>query len=96
MAMEFECDERAMADNPESFAERMTAYMDAFVRNNVFSDAPIAYYTGNHLLLDMHNSANPKDHIMADRLADYIISRRATLKKGGSCRHHNLTDEQDR
>lgn len=76
MAMEFECDERALSQSEEPMQLRMKAYMDAFERRGVFENASVAYYTGNHLLLDMRRNPSPSNQLIADRLASIIISRR--------------------
>lgn len=76
MAMEFECDERAMSQSADGFAPRMTAYMDAFDRRGVFARSALAYYTGNHLLTDFVRNPSPENAALADRLARLICSRR--------------------
>lgn len=78
MAMEFECDERAKESYPGATPERMAAYMDAFERRGVFNmNFPIAYYTGNHLLLDMTQEPSEADRKLIDRFARLVSSRRA-------------------
>lgn len=81
MAMEFECDERAMSQHPDCAAARMTAYMDAFDRRGVFAASPLAYYTGNHLLSDFVRNPSPENTALADRLARYITGRRVSLQR---------------
>lgn len=76
MAMEFECDERAKQSAPDATPERMTAYIDAFERRGVFGSSSIAYYTGNHLLLDMTENPSEADRRLIDRFARLVASRR--------------------
>lgn len=78
MAMEFECDERALSQSAEPMQSRMQAYIDVFERRGVFDKAAVAYYTGNHLLLDMRRNPSPSNQSIADRLASIIISRRTS------------------
>ena len=77
MGMEFECDENALSQKEGNTASRMTAYMDAFWRHNVFTDAAIAYYTGSHLLLDFVENPSPENQALMDRLATIIVDRRS-------------------
>lgn len=81
MGLEFECDERALSDSDPCYASRMTAYIDAYRRRGVFAEASIAYYTGNHLLLDMARRPSPSNTALSDFLASFIVERRATLPK---------------
>lgn len=76
MAMEFECDSKALYDCEDSSYGRMLAYIEAFERQGVFNTSAIAYYTGSKGLIDMHHSASIKDKEIMDRLARYIILRR--------------------
>lgn len=76
MAMEFECDERALSQSSQAFAPRMTAYMDAFERRGVFARSALAYYTGNHLLTDFVRNPSAGNAMLADRLARFIQQRR--------------------
>lgn len=76
MGMEFECDENALSQNVDCRADRMQAYIDAYWRNNVFTDAALAYYTGSHLLLDFVENPSKQNQAMADRLASVIVERR--------------------
>lgn len=78
MGVEFECDENALSQKGENCTrERMNAYMDAFWRHNVFTDAAIAYYTGSHLLLDFVENPSPENQQIMDRLATIIVDRRS-------------------
>lgn len=76
MGMEFECDERALSQSKDCFANRMDAYMDGFWRHDVFTDAAIAYYTGGHLMLDFVKNPSPENQRLMDRLAIIIVERR--------------------
>ena len=76
MGMEFECDENALSQRQDCRANRMQAYIDAYWRNNVFTDAAIAYYTGSHLLLDFANNPSEQNQALSDRLAAIIAERR--------------------
>ena len=75
MAIEFECDERALESSADGFAPRMDAYIDAFERHGVFERSAIAYYTGNHLFLDFSRERTPANVRLADRLARHIVNR---------------------
>lgn len=81
MAMEFECDERALSQSADCAAGRMAAYMDAFERRGVFENSPLAYYTGHHLLTDFVRNPSPENAALADRLAQYIVRRRAKFRR---------------
>lgn len=81
MGMELEFDERALYDTKDSFYNRLVAYIDHFERQQAFRTSAMAYYSGNHAVLDMYKSTNPKDHEIMDRLANLIISRRSKHKK---------------
>lgn len=75
MAMEFECDERALSSQAEPWGDRMDAYIDAFDRHGVWQKLPVAYYTGNHLLLGMKRDPSASNQRLADRLARRIVDR---------------------
>ena len=76
MAMEFEFDEKATADRENSSHARMKAYIDHFEKNDVFNSSALAYYCGNRGVLTLHESKNPADHALMDRLARRIQMRR--------------------
>lgn len=76
MAMEFEFDEKATANRPESSYDRMVAYINHFEKNDVFNTSAIAYYCGNRGVLTLDESDNPKDKAVMDRLARLIQMRR--------------------
>ena len=76
MAMEFECDSKALYNIEDSSYDRMTAYIDAFVRQHVFSTSAIAYYTGSKSFIDMIDKPCPENQAIMDRLAGFIVERR--------------------
>lgn len=76
MAMEFECDAKALHDSPNSYYSRMNDYINVFERYGAFRNSPIAYYTGSKGFIDMFNSTSPQDHAIMDRLARLIVDRR--------------------
>lgn len=77
MAMEFECDSKALYDCENSSYDRMLAYIKAFEKHGVFETSAIAYYTGSKGFLDMYNSTSPEDKKIMDCLARHIILRRS-------------------
>lgn len=76
MAMEFECDSKALFDCEDSSYDRMLAYIEAFERQDVFRTSAIAYYTGSKGFIDMYRSDAPEDKKIMDRLARHIVGRR--------------------
>ena len=76
MAMEFECDSKALFNADDSSYSRMQAYIDAFRRHNVFSTSSIAYYTGSKALIDMINNPCAENQAIIDELAKIIVDRR--------------------
>ena len=76
MGLELECDERAQSQIPDSWYDRMVAYVDAFEKTGSFAHTPMAYYTGYHLLLEFLRHPTPENRQLMDRLATLIISRR--------------------
>lgn len=76
MGVEFETDERALSQDPDSYRDRMVAYIEAFENRGVFEKAPIAYYTGNHLFTDMVDNPSAENQEIMDRLARHITDRR--------------------
>ena len=77
MAMEFECDANAVFQKEDSSYSRMEAYIDAFMRQHVFSTSAIAYYTGSKLFIDMVNNPCPENQRIMDKLMRIIVERRA-------------------
>ena len=80
MGMEFECDVRAMTQNDPNWQYRMKDYIDAFEKRGVFENSAIAYYTDNHLFLDMVENPSPENQAIMDRLARFIVDRRSNPK----------------
>ena len=76
MAMEFEFDEKATLDREDTSHGRMKAYIDHFEKNDVFNTSALAYYCGNRGVLTLHESKNPQDKALMDRLARLIQMRR--------------------
>ena len=84
MCLEFECDENLVSENTATAAQfrpRMVAYMDYFEKRGVWYDTPVAYYTGNHLLLDFVTHPNPMNVPIFDRLCRYVVNRRLAQQK---------------
>ena len=75
MCMEMECDEKALEGTEGDGAERMRAYINAFERRGVWENSPVAYYTGNHLLLDFFRNPTAENRRLADELAAKIVGR---------------------
>jgi len=76
MAMEFECDSKALYGIEDSSYDRMNAYMDAFERRGVYATSAIAYYTGSKALIDLFNNKCPENQAITDRFARFIVERR--------------------
>lgn len=76
MAMEFECDAKALFNADDSSYSRMQAYIDAFRRHNVFASSSIAYYTGSKALIDMVKNPSAENQAIMDELAKLIVDRR--------------------
>lgn len=76
MGLELEFDARALHESEDSFYDRLDAYMDAYWRNNVFTDAAIAYYEGGTGFLDFLKNPTPENRRLIDRLATIIVERR--------------------
>lgn len=77
MALEFEFDVKAMHDHPDSSYDRMNAYMNAYWRNDVFTDAAIAYYEGGVGFMEFAKNPTPENRAIIDRLARIIVDRRS-------------------
>lgn len=80
MAMEFECDAKALYGAKDSSYDRMQAYIDAFIRHKVFDTSAIAYYTGSKGFIDMNANPCPENQKIMDQLAKIIIDRRKNKK----------------
>lgn len=76
MAMEFEFDAKALHDAENSSYDRMTAYIDAYWRNNVFTDCALAYYEGGIGVAEFAKNPTPENQALIDRLATIIVERR--------------------
>ncbi|MGQ7868178.1 DUF4855 domain-containing protein [Sunxiuqinia sp. sy24] len=76
MGVEMEFDGRALANHESGFCSRLEAYIDAFEKNKVFEQASIAYYEGGNGIYRFHQSTNPKDKELMDRLAKHIVERK--------------------
>ncbi len=76
MALEFEFDPKALHDADDSSYDRMNAYMDAYWRNNVFTDAALAYYEGGIGMTEFAKNRTPENQALIDRLARIIVDRR--------------------
>ena len=76
MAIEMEFDSRALSDyEPVSFRSRMKSYIDVFKDNGVFSDLPIAYYSGSRAIYEMYKSEDERDKEIMDELCELIVER---------------------
>lgn len=76
MGMEFEFDSRILSD-PDNFASRMNAYIDAYERGGVFDKAALAYYEGGHGFYDVMKDPKPAAKAAVDRLARHIVDRQS-------------------
>ncbi|MDE6702952.1 MAG: DUF4855 domain-containing protein, partial [Muribaculaceae bacterium] len=76
MALEFEFDAKAMHNAQDSSFDRMNAYIDAYWRNNVFTDAALAYYEGGVGVAEFAKNPTPENQSLIDRLARIIVDRR--------------------
>jgi Domain of unknown function (DUF4855) len=74
MGMEMELDGR-LATDPEKFASRFPAYLDAFERNGVKTSAAMAYYEGGGILVRFSKSENADHRQHYDRLARWVLDR---------------------
>ena len=76
MGVQFETDEKALSQDPDSYRDRMLKYLDVFERRGVFEKSPISYYTGHHLFTDMVEHPSEENQSIMDRLARHIVNRR--------------------
>lgn len=74
LGLEFECDARA-AKSAEVFRPRLQAYLQAFDRHGVRTNAAVAYYEGGGALLQFANSPDPQIRALYDDVARWVISR---------------------
>lgn len=81
MGMEMEFDGRIFTD-PEVFAPRMHAYIDAYERGDVFKHSAIAYYEGGKIFNQLKNTPNPSPEAIRaiNRLARHIVDRQKNRK----------------
>lgn len=76
MGLELEFDTRALYESEDSYYNRLDAYMDAYWRNNVFTDAALAYYEGGIGFMEFAKNPSPENRRIIDRLATIIVERR--------------------
>lgn len=76
IAVEFECDDRALSQAENSFWGRMKSYIDAFETYGVWYKKPIAYYTGFNALIDFDRNPSPQNTILTERFYRHIVNRR--------------------
>lgn len=76
MAVEFECDSDALSQKEDSKYSRLVDYITAFERHGLFDSAPIAYYTGSKMFIDMRDNPSPENQAVMDRLCGHIVDRR--------------------
>jgi hypothetical protein len=74
LGLEFECDARA-AKSADVFRPRLQAYLQAFDRHGVRTNAAVAYYEGGGALLQFANSPDRQVRALYDEIAHWIISR---------------------
>lgn len=75
MAMELEFDERAVADSPESRADRLRGYMAAYRKYGSWEKLPIAYYLSHRGLHVLKYSKNPADVELYQDFCDFVAKR---------------------
>jgi len=74
MGLEMEWDGRALS-RPETFAPRMAAYLDAFVRGGAVGGAAMAHYEGGGALLAMSRSEEPVARALYKRYCSMVVRR---------------------
>lgn len=77
MGLEFEFDSMALKEAENSSYDRMQAYIDAYWRNDVFTDAALAYYEGGNGFGVFAKNKSKENQALIDRLARIIVERRA-------------------
>lgn len=50
-------------------------YINVFKDNGVFSDLPIAYYSGSRAIYEMYKSEDERDKEIMDELCELIVER---------------------
>jgi len=71
---EFECDERA-ASSAQVFRPRLHAYLRAFERNGVKTNAAMAYYEGGGALVAMARSKDQDAAALYREVACWVAAR---------------------
>lgn len=74
LGLEFEADARAISNHTE-FRPRFHAYLNAFDRDGVASEASVAYYEGGGALLQMARSEDPAVRGLYHALARWVAGR---------------------
>lgn len=80
MLVEFECDGDALSQNPNTKYWKLMDYIEAFERNGLFDECPIAYYTGSKMFIQMRDNPSPANQAIMDRLCRHIVNRRLRMK----------------
>lgn len=68
---------RVSHSDPDSYYDRLVAYLDEYENNGVFDQAGVAWYSGTKGFLDLARSNDPKDHEITDRMARIVAKRQA-------------------
>ena len=76
LAVEFECDGKALSQEKDSKYSRLVDYIQAFEDYGLFDSVPIAYYTGSKMFIDMRDYPSPENQAVMDRLCRHIVDRR--------------------
>ncbi len=74
MGLEFECDEQAIS-SADVFRPRLHAYLRAFERNGVKTNAAMAYYEGGGALLTMARSKDAEVNALYKEVARWVADR---------------------
>lgn len=83
LGLEFECDARA-ADSAGVFRPRLHAYLQAFDRHGVRTNAAVAYYEGGGALLQFAKSPDPQVRALYDAVARWVLSRQGRIASQNS------------
>lgn len=78
LGLEFEADARAISQ-PQNFRPRLHAYLDAFARDGVKTNASVAYYEGGGALLQMARSDDPDVRALYHAVARWVSERQKLL-----------------
>jgi hypothetical protein len=76
LGLEMELDGRLLIQ-PQTFAPRFSAYLDAFIRNGVRDTSSIAWYEGGGAIYQLATSDAPELRGDYDRLTQFILHRQA-------------------